>query len=156
MAQLLSPIPEKVPITDPKSGAITTFFRLRWQELQDRFSQGAAIANESVEDQTATLAAKAVYSPLTQAAYRVSWYLRKTRADGAASTLQMTISYLDKGRALTEIGPVLNVDTDTAHQSGSVLLNCDGDSDINRSVAYTSTTPGQMQFDLRTVVEWFP
>ncbi len=156
MSNFLSPIPGGVAITD-KAGVITTFFRLRWQELIDRFRFTPSVANTTVTGQAAAIGTTTLYTAVTAGLYRVSWYLRKTLADGVSSSLQVTIGFLDLGQAESVTGAALTTDTNAAFQSGNVqLIRCDANSDITGEVAYASNTPGAMQFDAAFTVEFVP
>ena len=154
MPRALPPIPSNTPIADPKDGRITTFMRLRWQELVDGWAQSGSVATVPVLAQTAALATTSVYTTFASGDYRVSWYLRKTRADGAASSATVTIGCVDQdGQALTYTGAALTVDSVAAWQSETKQIRCVASSDLTVAVAYSSTTPGQMRYDLVVKVE---
>jgi hypothetical protein len=156
MPRALPPIPANTPIADVKDGTITTFMRLRWQQLVDGWAQtGATAAFSTVAaGQTAALPTTAVFTTPTPGVYRVTWFVRKTRADGAASSLTVTIGGVDlDGQPLTYSGAALTLDTTTAWQSDTKLLRCRAPSDLTVAVAYSSTTAGQMRYDLEVRVE---
>jgi len=156
MPRALPPIPVNTPIADPKDGTITTFMRLRWQQLVDGWQQSGTLASfsSSVGGQTAALPTTAVYTTLSPGLYRLTWFVRKTRADGAASSLTVTIGFQDlDGLPLTLSGAPLTVDAVTAWQSGTTLVRARGSTDLTVAVAYSSTTPGQMRYDLEVKVE---
>lgn len=155
MANFLSPIPSGVAITD-QSGVITTFFRLRWEELRNKFAFSSSVANQAFTTSNAALVTTTLYTTLTSGMYRVSWYLRKTVTDGAGSSLQPTIGFLDLAQAETFVGPALVTDTNAAFQSGSQVIRCDANSDITAAVAYASTTPTFMQYEAVFIVEFIP
>lgn len=152
MPRLLSPLPDGADIT-ARGGPITAFFRLRWQELLDAFQLAATRANRLITAQTDAIGTTTIYTPQQAGLYRLSWYFRKTVADGAASSLTMTFGWSDLGAALTVAGAALTTDATTAVQQGSVLLRADALSSLTFSVAYASTTPNRMQYDVGVTVE---
>jgi len=156
MPRALPPIPAGVPIAD-KDGGITTFFRLRWQQLVDGWAQTGTEQLFTAIGRTTALLTTSVLTTLTTGKYRVAWYLRKTRPDGAASSATVTIGWVDlDSQALTLAGPALTLDAVAAVQSGTVIVRCVNASDITVAVAYASSTPAQMRYDLEVTVEYLP
>lgn len=90
---------------------------------------------------------------LATGAYRISYYTRKTTADGVSSSLTITFSWTEGGQALSLSGSALTNDAVTAVQSGTLLILSDASSPISYSVAYGSNTPGAMKFRLYILVE---
>jgi hypothetical protein len=153
---LVGPIPLGTPITD-KDGTITPFFRQRWQDVGEGWTQTPTVAQAGRPAQTAALAPTAVWTATVAGVHRVSWYLRKTRADGVSSSATVTVGFLDlDGQALTYAGPALTLDSLGAWQGGIVPIRCLAPSDITVAVAYASATPGQMRYDLEVKVEVLP
>jgi hypothetical protein len=145
-----------VPIAD-KDGGITTFFRLRWQQLVDGWAQSGSVALFTAIGRTTALATTSVLTTLSTGKYRVSWYLRKTRADGAASAAAVTLGWVDlDGVALSVTGAALTLDTVQAVQSGMQIVRCLTASDVTVAVSYLSSTPAQMRYDLEVTVEYLP
>lgn len=157
MPRALPPIPSNTPIADGKDGTITTFFRLRWQELVDGWAQSGTIGSfvpPGGGGLTGALGTTSVYTTSATGLYRVSWYLRKTRADGVASSATLTLGWVDRdAQPLTFVAPALTLDSVTAVQSGVILCRALQSSDITAAVAYSSTTAGQMRYDLEVRVE---
>jgi LDH2 family malate/lactate/ureidoglycolate dehydrogenase len=148
----LTPIPADTPIVD-KKGAINFFFRLAWQALIDAFQQVPTVAAIERLAQAAALVTTGLYTTRAAGLYRISWYLRKTVADGVSSSLTVTLGWTESALALTEAAPALATDTVTAQQSGSKLVYADESTDLTIAVAYASNTPGAMKWRLDASVE---
>ncbi|HEV8262936.1 MAG TPA: hypothetical protein VGQ19_19545 [Burkholderiales bacterium] len=153
MPQVLSPIPLATPIIE-KDGSISAFFRLRWQELIDSFLRTpTASAVSKLSPQSASIATTAAFTTRVAGYYRVSYYMRKTQADGVSSSLTFTWGWTETGVALPESAAALTTDTTSAQQSGSKTVYADAASDLTYAVAYASNTPGQMKYRLEVRVE---
>jgi hypothetical protein len=90
---------------------------------------------------------------LANGAYRISWYLRKTTADGTSSSVQLTISWTEGAVALSLSGAALATDAVTAVQSNSITILIDAATPISYSTTYASNTPGTMKYRLFILVE---
>lgn len=152
MPRILSPIPDGVVIVD-KSGAINEFFRLRWQELIDGFRATPTVAvlqygPPTGAVQTGALATTTLFTTTVAGYYRVTAYLRKTSADGVASTLSFTWGWTDSGFPLTETQApaALAVDAIGAQASVSKTFWADANVSLTIAVPYTSNTPGNMKW----------
>lgn len=152
MPQSLAPIPQEMQIVD-EGGAITEFFRLRWQQLIDAFTLTPSAATVFTTAQTAAIGTSSAFVTRQDALYRVSYYLRKTQADGVSSSLTFTWGWIDGGVALTESAAALTLDSVIAEQSGSKVVMADASSGLTYAVAYASNTPGQMAYSLSVSVE---
>lgn len=152
MTQSLGPIPEGVAIVN-EDRSITDFFRLRWQDLITAFTTTPTVATVQQLAQGASIATVAAYTTLSPGKYRVSYYLRKTTADGAGSALTFTWGWTETGIPLTESAAALLTDTTAAEQSGSKVVYADGATDLTFAVVYASTTPLFMKFRVDVVVE---
>lgn len=150
--QSLAPIPEGTQIVD-KNGAITTFFRLRWESLINGFQFTPTVAVVQLTGQHATIVTTAAFTTLTAGRYRISYYLRKTAADGVSSSLTVTLGWTESGIALSESGAALATDTTAAQQSGEKVVDVDAAVDITYAVLYASNTPNQMVYRLTINVE---
>jgi hypothetical protein len=136
-----------------KDGLITSRFRLLWQQIIDGFARTSATATKTLTGQHAAIVATVVTTLIAAGNYRLSYYLRKTIADGVASSAQVTLGFTDRGTALAEPFAALVTDSVTAHASGSILVRADAASNVTLDVAYASNTPGVMGFDLIVTVE---
>jgi len=152
MPRSLAPIPLGAQIVE-KSGAITDFFRLRWQSLIDSFQLSSTVADVQKLAQTAAIATAAAFTTETAAFYRISYYMRKTVADGVSSRLTVTVGWTESGIALSEPAADLNTDTVLAQQSGSKTIWADAATDITFAVGYASNTPNKMTYRINVVVE---
>lgn len=156
MPNVLAPIPVLAAIVNPKEGTITNFFRLRWQSLIDGFQQSNNVANTPVTAQTAAITTTNAYVTLAAGLYRVSYYMRKTAADGVSSSLAFTLGWTDNGVPVTYTNPALTLDSVVAVQSGSSVVYADANAAITFAVAYASNTPGKMTYNLYIVIESLP
>lgn len=152
MPQSLSPIPLGTPITN-KDGTITTVFRLLWQEIQNAFVLVPTAFSLGLTAQNASIATTSLLTTPASGLYRISYYLRKTVADGVSSSLTFTWGWTQGGTPLTETAAALTTDTASAHQEGSILVQADANSDLTYAVLYASNTPGTMEYDGYVVVE---
>lgn len=85
--------------------------------------------------------------------YRVTYYARKTTIDGVASQLTVSIGFTENAIPLTLSGPIMNVDSVTSPQSGSIMVTIDDNTSITYATTYFSTTPDQMRYELRFLIE---
>lgn len=155
MPRTVAGIPVNAPIVN-KDGTITTFFRLRWQSLIDGSAESSTIAHFNAEGQSAAVVTATLFTVVVSGRYRVTWYLRKRVPDGAGSSAQVTIGWSDHGQALLFTGANLVLDTAAAYQSSTLMLRSDASVDITIAVAYTSTVPGTMSYDIEVIVEYLP
>lgn len=154
MPVTISEIPSGVQIVE-EGGEINLFFRLRWEEVRALAQAAASIAQQVYPGtQNAAIPTTAAYTTPNGGAFRISYYLRKTVADGVASSLTFTYHWTESGVPLSESAAALVTDTTTAQQSGAKVVNADANTDLAFAVAYTSTTPGAMKFLLTVTVEW--
>lgn len=152
MPSTLAPIPAGTPIVE-KDGTITAFFRLLWQSLIDSFQYTPTVALVALTGQHASIVMTAAFTTLNAGRYRISYYMRKTTADGVNSSLTVTLGWTESGIALSESGAALVTDTTAAQQSGEKVIDVDAAVDITYAIAYVSNTPNQMQFRLTVNVE---
>jgi hypothetical protein len=90
---------------------------------------------------------------VTAGRYRISFYVRITTADAVSSSLTVTLGWTDSGIACTQSGAALTGNAVTTTQSGSIVVQSDANAPLTYSVAYTSNTPGTMQYRLSVVCE---
>lgn len=152
MSRALSPIPDGSSIVD-KFGSITVFFRLRWQELIDAFGDVPVAGSVQRTGQTAALVTTAVYTTVAAGFYRISYYMRKTVADGVSSSLTATVGWTETGVPLSESAAPLTTDTTAAQQSGTKVVWADAGTDITIAFAYASNTPAKMTWRANVAVE---
>jgi hypothetical protein len=156
MPRALGPIPLGAPIVE-RDGTITAFFRQRWQDVGDGWTETPTKQGVSLGARTGAVATTAVWTTQQAGVYRVSWYLRKTRADGVSSSVAVTLGFVDvDGQALSITGGALTPDSVGAWQGVTIPIRCLAPSDITIAVAYASATPGQMRYDLEVKVEFLP
>jgi hypothetical protein len=158
MPQTLDPIPLQQAIVETRGdapGAITLFFRQRWQQLQNAFGLVPTVYNPGASAiLSAALGTTTLFTVLVGGQYRVSWSLARTQIDGAASSLQATIGWTEAGVAKTHVGRLMNTDTLAADPTDTPIpIRADASSDITIAIAYTSTTPGNMKYVYVPTVE---
>ena len=94
---------------------------------------------------------------VTPGLYRVSWYLRITRADPVSSSVTVGVSFVDvDGVALGYSGAALTGNAVNWWQGVVVPIRCGAPTDITVAVAYDSGTPGALRYDLEVSVEFLP
>lgn len=156
MPQTLGPLPLGTEIVGEDRTA-SLFFRLRWEELQQAASQiPTASAPYSDSGLTASLATTVLFTTRIAGMYRITYYIRKTTADGVSSSLTPTFGWTDLGAPLTAPDAALTTDTSTANQSGRREVRADANSDLTIAVTYASNTPGQMVWAIEARVELLP
>lgn len=156
MPRQLPPIPAGTPIVekDPVFGAINTFFRLAWQNLIDGAILTPNVAEvEVTTPTTALIPISNAFVTRTGALYRVTYYLRKTVADGVNSSVQIAIGWSDHGTALAQTFAALVTDTTSAFQTDTLFFWADGGSAITYAIAYASNTPAKMAYNYYVLVE---
>ena len=159
-----APIPWNVSVLqlDPSSGQPLPTFGLskdfgNW--LQTSIVAGVANAPSlypavSLTNQSASIGVTPIPLPsLATGLFRITWYLRKTTADGVSSSIQLTISWTESSQALSISGAALATDAVTAVQSNSIMVLTDAASPISYSTTYASNTPATMKYRLTVLVE---
>ena len=152
MPQALGPIPSDQEITE-KGGPITTYFRLRWQELIDSFTQVPTLSGIDTGVLSAALATTIAQTVIAAGNYRIGVYLQKITADGVSSSLTLTVGWTSRGVPLTKAFSALTTDTVGANDSSIWEMYVDGSSDITYEIAYASNTPGTMTYRANGAVE---
>lgn len=151
--QSLAPIPLEMPIVE-KSGAISLFFRERWQQLINSFALVPTVADTgTISGLTALLATTTLQTTTIGGVYEVGYYIRKTVADGVSSSLTVTIGWTENGTALTRVFAALTTDSNVANQSDVVPIVADASTNITIAIAYASNTPATMTYRYRAVVK---
>ncbi len=147
---VLSPIPAQTEITDSQ-GRITEFFRLRWEELRNTFRLAPTVATVTLSNQSASLVTQLAFTTLQAGTYRITYYIKKTAADGVNSSLTMTLGWVDT-QSLTQPFAALNLDSTSAFQTGTITVDADAVTNLTYDLAYVSAT-GNMRFKVKVFVE---
>lgn len=148
----IAPIPLKTQIVD-KMGAITEFFRLRWEELRTQISAVSCKAIVTLTGQHATIATSLLLTTTIGGLYRVTFAARRTTPDGVASTLTFVWRWVDGGTPFSKTATVNNTDTTGDLYSVSQAFPADVNTAITFDVTYTSNTPGAMVFKISVAAE---
>lgn len=152
MAQQLGEIPLGTAVVN-KDGTISLFFRQLWAQLIDLVAHVQTVAAIEVLGATAAVVTVAAYTVLNAGNYRITVALQKTIADGAGSSLTVTVGWTSRGIPMTHTFAALATDTVGANDSEPWSMNADASSDITYAIAYTSTTPAKMTFNRWITVE---
>lgn len=153
MARALPPLVQNQPIIETNTGGINLFFQQIWELIRAGFAQSPAVGSLSKTGQTAALATATIYTTTAAGTYRITFYKRKTVADGAASSLTTTLGWMDNGLALTLAFAALTTDTTSAFQTSTMLVYADANTAITAAEAYSSTTPNKMTWQGFYLVE---
>lgn len=155
MANSLSPIPVGTPIVYPASGAINLFFRQLWEGVRLALGLVPTVgAGYDATNQDGTAGSPTiVYTVTTGGRYRVSYYIRKTVADGVTSSIQFTWNWVENGVAQSLADAALTTDTTGAVASGSKMLFVDANSQLSFSRTYASNTANKMKYLISVRVE---
>lgn len=94
--------------------------------------------------------------PLTDGLYRINYYVRKTTVPSVSSSLTVTVGWTDGGIALTSSGAALTLNTTSAYQAGSVLVQADANSSLTYAVSYASSGTTPLQYALSLTVDQLP
>lgn len=129
--------------------------------------QPAEYATVDLTAQGAAIAATTLYAVPAAGAgvYRINWVASVTTVDGAASVLGgatgLQILYTDADDSVVKTSPrtvTAGVDTDATNTtatalSGCIVVSAKASTNIQYQMGYTSTTPGQMKFNLHLKLE---
>lgn len=88
--------------------------------------------------------------------YRVTWYLRITRAAGTSSSAQLTLTWIDGGVAQSFTAAAVTGNTTATVQTGTFTLHLDTGTTLDYAVGYASVGAPTMQYTLSLVVETLP
>lgn len=154
MPNALQPIPVKTAIVTPTTGAISLFFRQAWEALRAAVAVVPTVGNGfDTTNQGASIAGQLLHTVTAAAKYRVSYYVRKTVADGVSSSLTFVWHWTESGVPQTLTDTALTTDTTGAVASNGKLLDVDANTNLTCDVTYASNTPGLMKFRIAVRVE---
>ena len=157
MAAILDPPRSLAPISisDPRS-LVTADWLLWFIELYQICVAGTQTAGTPLilTDQSGTVPLGPLTLPsLQNGRYRISWFMQITVPDGVASSVALTISFQHNGQVLAKTFPALTGDTVVTFAEDDLFVLIDQNSAILYSVAYSSTTPNKMKYELCITVE---
>lgn len=153
MAVEIAPIPLGTPIV-AKEGTINIFFRQLWEQLRAAVKVVPTLGTGySASGVAAAIVGALLQVTTTGALYRVTYYFRKTTADGVASSLRFRWHWTENGAPLSKDGTANVTDTTAAVSSESFLFFCDQNVGITFDVDYVSNTPGNMKYIIWIRVE---
>lgn len=166
---LFPPVPiRQVAVTQdgaPVSAALKAEWRLlftqpwvKWFEtIRALFDQTfGQVAASDLTAQGAAVTTTPVLANAAAGVYRVSFYVRVSRAATTSSSVQVTIGWTDGGVAQTFVGTALTGNTTTTQESRSVLVRADNGTNITMAVAYGSVGATSMLYESYVVVEEAP
>lgn len=94
-----------------------------------------------------------IQADLQTGLYLVSLWSLVEVPDGAASSVQITLTYTANGVIQTFVGTNVNGDTTTSKSQQSVLIWVDGGTVITYETSYSSTTPNAMEYQLAIALQ---
>lgn len=154
MPNALQPIPVKTQIVAPTTGSITLFFRQAWEALRAAIATVPTIGSGiDLTNQSAALAGTLLATVTSAGKYRVSYYIRKTVADGVASSVAFTWHWTESGIPQTLADTALVTDTTGAVAGNDKMLDVDANTNLTIDVAYASTTPAKMRYRIAVRAE---
>lgn len=117
-------------------------------------ASGTLLTPVSLTNQSATIAVTPIPLPaLASGVYRITTYARITTADGAGSSLAVTIGWTESTVSLSKPFAAMTGDTTTTVDSQTFTMVIDQASPITYAAAYSSTTPAKMRFRLTVKIE---
>lgn len=108
-------------------------------------AQGASIAQTAVP-----------IAEINTALYRVSWYVRVTRAATTSSSIEPRFYWDDGGVACSYIGAATSLNTTGAYLTGTLFIRTKAGTTIDYSTVYASVGATAMQYSLDITVESVP
>jgi hypothetical protein len=114
-------------------------------------AQGAGAVHLTAK--SATIGATTILATQFSGLYRVTYYLRITKAAATNSSVTITVGWTESGVPLTFAFAALTTNTIQSVQSGTFLLRSDGAAPITYSVTYASTPAADAQYRLDVVLE---
>jgi hypothetical protein len=154
----IAPINAQTPIAEDAKGNplgyISRYFR-QWllaitTQIQSFVPTHASL---SLTTQAASLVTRTAYATTAAGLYRVSYYVRITRAATTSSSLTVTLGWLESAVALTQAFAAITGNTIGTVQSGSILVRADTLSALTVATAYASVGGTTMQYRIDVTVE---
>jgi len=152
MPRSLAPIPAQAQIV-ATNGTILDFFRLRWQQLVDGFSQAPTLASLSKLAQAAALVTTTLWTTRSKGTYRITIYVHITQAATTSSSVQVTIGWIENGSAVTKTFAAVTGNTTQTTDGQSYEVPADNASGLTVSTTYASVGATPMQYRLEASVE---
>ena len=166
---LTSPFPYEVPVSPETFDRLTGKKRRSpyfSQEIVDWLLEQQQRVDDSPEQlgtvslsaQSADIAATPVpMGDLTAGLYRLSYYVRVTRAGSVSGEIQIQIGWTDAGVALTSAGTNLTGNTTSTFEQRTLFLAVAANASITYEAIYTDGGGANpMQFKLEIVCEKLP
>ncbi len=161
---MVEPVPNRVGLFD---------WMLAMRERQPLMSDGFArwlanvrngvnratplIGTVSLSAQIATVAATAIPTPtLTTGRYKITAYLRITRAATTNSSITLTIAWTDGGVACSQAFAAVTGNTTGTIQTNTMLVLADTATTITYTLTYASTGATSMQYLAEIALESVP
>jgi hypothetical protein len=129
-----------------------------FQNLFDTVNaQPERLQQVTLTEQSASIATTAIpLQKFPQGLYRVTWYVRITRAATISSDLTIRIRFLDGTVALFTEAALGAANTVTTWHSGTVVIQSDLDGPISYETVYSSAGATSMQYSIRVTLERLP
>lgn len=148
------------PRTHPLAGKLPSFkMNPRWQQYfgNQRNDLNTKPSRKAQLNLTA-LAASLGLTPLaigevSQGLWRVSYTARATQAASVSSSLEVTVSWIDRGVTITKTSAALIANDVAEPQFGTLIVRVDGNTPISVSTTYASAGGTPMIYQLDVVAE---
>lgn len=156
----ISPVPFRSVLA--KVGNLVLYLSEDWQrwfrEVKDAVDAGARGTGTpaNLTAQSAAIPATTLLAVTATGLYRVSNYLRITRAASGSSSATVTVRYTDGGVACSFAGAAVTGNTTSSVQTSVRLIRADQGTAITIEVAYASVGFPTMTYALDARVESLP
>ena len=149
------PMPARDAMTDPKTGLIRRTWQVWLRNLTTTVNDAPVrIQTVSVSGQAASIGTTSIpASSLSAGLYRVTWYLRITRAAATSSSVTVSFGWTDDTVTMSLSGAAVTGNTTTTSQTGTALLSVDNASPVTYATSYTSVGTPAMQYALDLTLE---
>lgn len=153
MIAFTSSVPRRDVLAE-KSGLLSSVWDRWFARLEAWWaSVPGVVGTVSLTTQGAAITATAVPFTPTGGLYRVSTYIRLTRAATTSSSLTVTMAWTDGGVACSWAGTALTGNTTATLEGACRPIRCDAGTSITYAVAYASVGATSAQFALDVRVE---
>lgn len=155
LASLVAPWRQKIA---NERGIIHPLWQRFFQDLVNTVGAVPLVAlSVSLATQAAAiLATVLVGNALSDTRYRISYYVRVSRAATVSSSVTVTLRWTDGGVAQSLVGTALVGNTTTTLESKTELIHLDVNTTVTYEVAYASVGATTMQYTLEVAVEPVP
>lgn len=147
--------PYRSPLADRQTGMVEIAWATWFDNLRLRLEKAASsLKSVSVSTQGAAILDTPIpLASLPAGLFRISYYIRVTRAATVSSSVQVTISWTDRLVACSVSGTALTGNTTATLESQTVMVRVDQATPVSYAVAYASAGATSAQYSLDLVIE---